>query len=351
MNKFKFILMASIAAILTLSCSFLDDDSKDNSSNSSGNKSSSSKDRPNGGDSSDSNNGSNSSGGTTETYTLEKHEDLIYFRYKGGVSYESCEAGGDLVEYPYERLVFYSIDNNILNWTWTFSYDDDLIVGDTLNFKGTSNNLTGTWTRTKNKNASCELNDEFDFPFIDCKEGYDITKAVFTNDKVTITRDECRTDDAVNGAVDYRGWKTKVVNCNTIEYSKGSNKVTKKFTKNGEEMSYNGSEPCKQPDKPTKQAACAAAYAKYVAEGGDVDEWDSYYYYQNIGDPYYSCLENTLPDDWWGYDEGGYCDYNPDDLDCWGEGSLRKIAAKPAAKALKAKAKTTKFKPLLKKKK
>ncbi|MCL1955979.1 MAG: hypothetical protein FWF63_01530 [Fibromonadales bacterium] len=307
MNKLKFILTAGIAATLTISCSTVDDILNGDSSSSSKVSTttpSSSSGRNN--SSSSSGGSSPSGGGTTETFTLVEREDL-YFKYKGGNAYESCE-GGNIIEHPYEKLVFYSIKNNVLDWTWTYDGYEGLEIGDTLNLKGTSNNLTGTWTRTKNKDASCELNTEFDSPFYSCKEGYDITKAVFNATNVVITRDECLTVSWVNGSVDYQGWKTKVVDCNTLEFSKGSDKITRKLTKTGEEMIYNGSS-CKdiQPNKSQKELACATAWAQYsraIAEGEDDSSLD-YYYYNNISnDEYYPCLRELLPEDWWG-DEGG----------------------------------------------
>ncbi|GBU26218.1 hypothetical protein R83H12_02912 [Fibrobacteria bacterium R8-3-H12] len=49
-----------------------------------------------------------------------------------------------IYEYIEENTVNYSINNNILTWKY-------IRKNDTLNFKGTSNELIGTWTRTKDK--------------------------------------------------------------------------------------------------------------------------------------------------------------------------------------------------------
>jgi len=205
------------------------------------------------------------------------------------------------------------------------------------------------------------LNDEFDSPFIYCRDGYDITKAVITATTVAITRDECETDGTLNGNVDSEGWTTKVVDCNTVEFSKGSDKITRKNTKTGYEWSYKG-KTCKQkaqPDKNTKKAACRAAYLHYMEDVANGEEYYDYgwqyYYYQIYDDVLFDeCIHETLPEDWWPEDwsdEGGdgYCDYYPEE--CYGYlgNGAGKIAAKPVAKALKAKAKTSKLKPLLKK--
>ncbi len=340
MNKFKIILVASIAAALTLSCSILNDESKDDSSssNNSGKKSSSSKDGPSGGDSSDSNNGNNSgSGGATETYTLTE-QDEERFSYFVPYEYSRCEESGlETTKDSIEMSLEYSIDNNIMTWGDESNMWGELI--DTLIFKGSSNELKGTWTRTRNKATSCYLEEYGYEPGMVCKRNYDITKVVFTDSKITFTRDECLTDTRIE--LDYgNGWKDKVVNCNTIEITKGSDKITKKITKTGEETSYKG-QSCKfsEPTKAQKQTACKKAVNEYPGE----DEYGypnyGYAYYDlldKLYESYYDCLADILPED---FLENDYCDYNPDDSDCWGEEG-----------SLKAKAKTSKIKPLLKKK-
>lgn len=310
----KIILTASIAAALTLSCA-LPDESEDDSSSSSGNKSSSSDD---GGD----DNGGSTSG-TTKTYVLsELGEDSFTF----SVPYENvyCEEEGILETEndSYDRTIYYSIDDKILTW----EPESNEYGSDTLLFKGTSSEPTGTWTRAK---SSCLHTDE-DGTWAYCKEDYDITKVVFTSTTVAITNNYCSTDQFINGEVDGEGWKVKIVDCNTREYSKGSNKITWKKTNTSEEVKYNNST-CKysEPSKAKKQTACREAWALYIAYGEDsYMNWVDYYYNLLEGDGFYECLENILPEDWW--PEG---DYEGEDSDYYG-----KIAAKPAAKAkIKAK--------------
>jgi len=347
MNKLKTILAASIAAALTMSCSSVEDILNGDSSSSNGvagvsssetNPSSSS-----GGGNSSSGGGSSSSvggsvGGTTETYTLLGSNES-FFTYEKINDYDSCEEGGILKPGKDTLRIYYSIENNILTWESLWSYDND--INDTLKFNGTSNNLIGIWTRTKDKNASCEKRNEEEYSYMYCKEDYDITKAVITAATVAITRDECLTDTEVNGKVDNEGWRTNVVDCNTVEYTKDSRKITRKLNKKiGDEMSYNG-KPCKvsKPNENTRQSYCDIAWTLYkldMAEGNDGYGLNGYYYNQlDNGDGYYDCLKETLPADWWPVDDGY------DDYDDW-EGA-GKIAAKSVAKA--------KFKPLLKKKK
>jgi hypothetical protein len=329
MNKFKTILTAGLAAaLLTLSCAPAEDEDVDDNNSSN-----------NGGSS-----GSNSGSGG-ETYNLIEQEDE-FFSYFVPYEYDYCEEGGVLktVKDSSERTQYYSIDNKVMTWGDEYDY----MYGDTLIFKGSSNELKGTWTRTRNKDASCHYEAGGYEPGMVCKYDYDITKAVFTDSKVTITRDECITDRYIEEDRG-NGWQDRVVNCSTVEIYKGSDKVTLKITKTTNEMSYNGKPPCKltDPTKAQKQTACKNAWDEYK----DNDEYGYQYgYYTNLEaleEPYYECLVDMLPEDL--LDDGDYpppydiCDYYPDYCE---EG---KIAAKSVAKAKAAK--IANFKPLLKKKK
>jgi len=340
MNKLKFILTASIAAILTLSCGMLEDSKDDKSSDSSGDKVSSSS-KGNGGGSS-----SGSTTGITKTYDLvDKTSDQFTYEEK----YDICTEGKfkpDSSEYTFN----YSIKNNVLS-AYTYSEED------TLNFKGTSNKLVGTWTRTKsscekvvydtycseyNYDACIDLEhicseyDEFDdcidygsyycydeeFYYDDsnclkhdevsynhCKDGYDITKAVVTEENISITRNACPNDVYVNGNDIRNGWKIKVVDCNTYEISKGSDKITVKQDGEAETYTYK-SKSCKYdaPSKDEKAAACASAWDRYQDED----------YMWILRQDFNDCLNDLLPEDYL------YCD----SYDCWAD----KILAKPAAK-------------------
>ncbi|GBU26220.1 hypothetical protein R83H12_02914 [Fibrobacteria bacterium R8-3-H12] len=317
----KIILMAAIAAALTLSCNLPKDEEDDGETNGGVDGSSGSN-----------NKGSSSSkgGGTTETHDLVDLDD-DYFSYLVKGTNDQCEEGGVLesIEWSYENTVYYSIDNNIL--TLKDNYSDE----DTLLFKGTSNDLIGTWTRTKDKAASCkektqrwcreydyETNQCLDYEeetYYSCKENYDITKAVIAETTVQVTRDECRTDEIVNGS-SFEGtdWKEKAIDCNTVEIYKGSEKITWRETRTSEEISYKGKSCKYSPSKSQKEAACREAWNKYH----QTEEYWEDYYWDILYEDYSDCLKRILPAEF--FDDYG------------------KVAAKPAANA-KAKAK---FSPL-----
>jgi len=382
MNKLKTILAASIAATLILSCSnveeiFNGDSSSSNvnatnpSSSSSGNNPSSSGNNPSsssGGNVPSSSSGggdSPSGGGTTETYTLDDYgiddDGDYYFRYLE--PYEYC-SGKSLVSDTWGTYRYYSINNKTMIWGLEGSYKD----GDSLQFKGSSDDLMGAWTR---KRSSCkqQINDE-GRTYMYCKRDYDVTNAVFTNTTVAITREECPTDFEVDGGYPYDGWRLSVVGCNIIEMSKGLDKMTLYVSnaKAGVKWTSSKGGECewKAPTTAQKQALCQKA-----DENNSLD----YIIENEIKGQYYSCLRTILPGEFFG-NGGDYCDINPEECsdggeDCWepdedgdsydwcGYAAKPAIAAKPATsatvtkpatKALKAKAKTAKFTPLLKKK-
>jgi len=336
MNKLKFILTASIAALLTLSCGVLEEINDDKSSNSNGTEESSSSKGTGGGSS------------ATKTYDLvDKTSDSFIYKEK----YDIC-AEGSLDTSSYENYFNYSIKNNVLT-VYTYSEED------TLNFKGTSNKLEGTWTRTKSSckkvvydrwcsaydwsacndlEQMCNEYDEFDDcidygsyycndeEFYDddsnclkytedsynyCKDGYDITNAVVTEKDITITRNVCQNDVYVNGQEIRNGWKIKVVDCNTYEISKGSDKITVKQNGEAETYTYKG-ESCKYdaPSKAQKAAACAKAWDMYEDED----------YMWILRQDFEACKEDLLPEDYL------YCDY------CWADKILAKQAAKDNTK-------------------
>jgi len=267
----------------------------------------------------------------------------------------SCEEGKlTTVKDTSEMDLYYSIDNKILTITQWY---------DTVQFKGSGNELVDTWTRKKgSKDSSCEPEYEGAL-YLYCKNNYDITKAVFTDSKVTITREECYTDKYVNGYVnEWNGYTTNVKDCNTLEYSNGSEKITKTLSKTGEKISYKNKVVCEYaPTKDQQKAACEKAW-----EDRDDDyEWI-------LRKDYINCQNENLPEDFTGYggDEGGdicidedgdscLCDdmcvcYDYEEYEwynyCGYEYAGKPaISAKPLAKAFKAKAKTSKLKPLLKK--
>ena len=330
MNKLKFILTVSIAAALTLSCQLPKDENEDDGDNNGEVKDSSSSKKG-----SSSSGGGTTGGGTTETYTLfDNGGEGEYFSYLIPDYYESCEEGVYKNE-PWGKNQYYSIDNKTMTWgdEW------DIENGYSLLFQGTSNNLIGTWTRKRDKNASCEMSEYEDYMY--CKQDYDIIKAVFTATTVAITREECPTDRVIDGMPYVNDWNLKVVNCNTVEISDGSkDKITRTTNAGGEKITYKGKS-CewKAPTKTQKQTFCRKAME-------EDDASLSYMIEREIMWPYYICQQGILPEEFY----AGYC-WN-EDLNyyvyCDYEG---KISAKPAISAAKAaKPAPVKF-PLLKKKK
>ncbi|MDR3002282.1 MAG: hypothetical protein LBU89_13605 [Fibromonadaceae bacterium] len=246
MNRTKPILVAaiSIAMTLTFSCS-------------------------------DGNGGDSSSGDTfTESLAIKEINDNS-FTY---VSYEEydCRSNGTLEKYEGIREAAYSINNGVLTIKWRERSD-----APEFNFNGNSSSLIGTWTRSKNKAAHCYEDDYYND--YGCHYGYDFTKAVFTQNKVSITRDFCWTDEEEDGKVNSIGWATKVIDCNTVEQKKGNDvvKLNIKFSNNSMKWTatYNGKS-CEasrsEPSVSDMEKACKEAVEK---GGHDYDEyyWDLLY--------------------------------------------------------------------------
>jgi len=365
----RIIITAAIATALIFSSCSTDVDDPPSKKKSSSSGMSSSSGRSSGGGNSSSDDGSSSSrggsnsSGADKTYELADHDDESFTYLEEEREY-SCEENGNLnftIETS-DNTVYYSIEDQIMTW----GNDYNLLEGDTIQLKGSSDELKGTWTRTKSKDNSCTLksDDDYSFSWFECKNYYDITKAVITSSSVTITREVCDTDEAVNDS-EINGWKIKVVDCNTVEYSKGSYKVTEKSTETSEEVRYN-SQTCKLSYAETdKRAACKEAWDIYQEEGADDISYLDYYYRTSIyrkEDAFDDCLKSKLPpeflEDFFDISGGGGDDCEgEDDPDCEDggddSGPAGKIATKSVAKdkaKIKAKVKT-KITPLWKKKK
>jgi hypothetical protein len=280
MNSLKKLVLftASLLLALTFTISCTDDGGGDeNSSSSSANDSSSS---------SSSGTGSTS---VTETYTLYGAYDG-YFTYLQVEENAYCEEGV-LVDYTRPQEVDYSIENNILVLGSYESYYSE------LQFTGTSNELTGTWTRTKDKSASCELLPSYEGgTYWKCKEGWDIVKAEFTASTVKFTREICPADE--EDGTEYKGWLSTVIDCNTIRDSKGAEEITYRvLALSGHEvsswsMTYKGAT-CtfNKPAVSQFENACAQA-------GNDSDSyWESFFrLYDNAYEEYKNCMiENEFP--------------------------------------------------------
>jgi len=279
MTNLKFLLAASIAAALALSCT----DNSDSENEDEGKIQTSSMEGIQ----------------VTEVYTLEK-EDENYFDLSEERPNYTCKEGGILEENleTYAKMIYYSISNNTMIWQQFLWH---LTEFDTLNFKGTSNDLTGTWTRTKNKAASCEYNYLYE-QYI-CKEDWDIIKAVFTDNTASITRETCPTDE-VNSGEDDDGWKVRIIDCFTYEIYKGKDKITMMITVNDNvtemnlEANYKGKS-CKMsvsnPSKARMETLCKEAWDYYE----DEDYYSTLLYNEIYGglNSYQNCLRNIMQKD------------------------------------------------------
>jgi len=258
MNKFKFIIAISIALALTLSCAPADDDANTKPS------------------------------GDVEIYKLIKVTDE-YFTYIKDIKDYSCEEGvlKETEENSHQYTVNYSIKNKTLSWiSWGDESDDE-----PFSFKSTSNELIGTWTKEKgNKDDYCWPSGYGVF----CLEGYDITKAVFTDKTVAITRKYCPTDSYyISPYLAEYGVDVKIVDCNSVELTKGTEKIIHTMTKSGDTYKYKNISCTYEYNLPLskKQAACQEAYAN------DKD-YDSVLHKE-----YYEC-NKSIPDFYSDDDEG-----------------------------------------------
>jgi len=337
----KIVLTAVIAAALTLSCSPAEEEKDDTEGN--------------GGKSSGSNSGGGSNSGTT--YALIESDidgDYAYFTYLIPDAYGTCEEGVYSSE-PWPEKIYYSIDNK--NMTW------GLFPESSIQFKGSSNDLIGTWTRTKSK-SDCEPIEDGDYAFMFCKPNYDVTKAVITDTTIAITSQKCPTDNVIDGSYPAEGWKLKIKDCNTVEYTKGSDKITvTKSNDDGEKVTYKGKSCELVVTKAKKTAACKKAWN----EEGHEAYWSILYrdydkcrediglpeeFFDNGGDGEDVCPDEDGIFDYCDcYDECLCADYGDNSYTNWcdEEGFAAKTAKPASAKIFKAK--TFKLKPLLKKKK
>jgi len=289
MNKLKFLLVASVAAILTLSCA-AEDDETTGSSDSNNTGVSSSSDGSSGGNSSPSDGSFN----TEATYTIYKEDgDDPYFQYDETENEkdEQCLEGefyqGPSMYGPYYSVVGYSISNNILTWTYYPGAYDEVIY-----FNGNSSTLTGTWTRSVNMDVDCE-NDNDGAGYYGCKHDYDIVKAVFSGETVKISRNNCPTKWYNTGDPWGIGWTVEVVDCSTLKIKKGANTVTKKITKTGFTYTF-GTKNCTYQNleffsKKDKEDACKEAYDTF---GEDEEYWDLASDYDIfLNGEYYVCVD------------------------------------------------------------
>jgi hypothetical protein len=235
----------------------------------------------------------------TENYDLEYLQDGSFAYYKLDEWYD-CKEGGNLVKesVEYSEKIIYSINNRVLTWEHEYNWDYD-----TLNFAGTSNNIVGTWTRTKNRNAN--------------KPDWDIVKAELTPSVVKITRELCVTDEQANYG-EWRGWKYTVTSCNTYEMHKGTDRVYIEYARNEDayKATYKG-KTCVD-DRRTvaqRERACKKAWDEYGSTAVDLAD-----YYENfLRSDFKDCMKRS------GFPEELHGDYDDDD-------SIGAVSAKPLPK-------------------
>jgi hypothetical protein len=274
MNKTKSILRLaiSIAIVFTFSCS----------SGSDG-----------GGNNSDDIN-RNGSRKITEVYALKDITDksftFIYIDTIPGSDY--CGVSGILKRKAevYDVTMDYIINNKTL--VWQYGYDDG------LQFRGTSDNLVGTWTRGINKYGDFE----------------NVTKAEFIGNELKVTYDYCAPDRIFfrYGEDRGNGWKIRNVNCETYEIYKGNEAITVKETSSRDVIStlvitYKG-KTCGHPIS-YYENACSEAWKGFLKvtdiAGISADlleelfeiflEQYSYFSKEQDEQEFAECLVNTIP--------------------------------------------------------
>ncbi|MDR0516663.1 MAG: hypothetical protein LBH25_06410 [Fibromonadaceae bacterium] len=235
--------------------------------------------------------GGGGGGPITQTFAIKEinPDDGTFTYIEPDIDYDyRCREGGVLEKdesESYQRSA-YSINGSVLElWMDAYDRDDEDYVDDSLHFNGTSSSIIGTWTRTKNKAASCKN--------YHCKSGYDIVKAEISQNIFKITKNLCATEE-VEGHKDWR-----VINCNTVEMLKGNEKVTLKleWSSKGElvarNYTYNG-KTCKYKRIHTeaeRKKACTEAWTKYKDE-----EYPEEYYWDILGADFEECVKkNNFP--------------------------------------------------------
>jgi hypothetical protein len=238
----------------------------------------------NGDDNDGSGNGNDYSGdpgeGITYTYDIENVTESSFTMVN---KEDRCYENGTWEENAYREEVSYSINDKAL-FLWR------------LEFNGSSSSLIGTWTREP-FSASCEENDYNYY----CEDNNNISKAVFTQDFLTVTA--CRGKIGERDLKDDDGvvvGKIKFIDCGTVEETRGTETVRIKFSGTEIAATYRG-KTCKASMRYSEskmREACTEAYNKALAEGYDgsgyvVEE----YYYEIRAKDIIKCLkDNNFPE-------------------------------------------------------
>jgi len=232
------------------------------------------------GGSSSSSDGSNNIGSDGEGYyTTYSIKNITGSSFTEIDSYYDCNEDGTFEIGTEDEVVSYSITGNTLSLRGR-------------EFTGNSTSLIGTWTRQPYPTCSSRCSSVSD--------GY--SKVVFTQNSITYTNCMGKAGDEF----DMNTYKIKVIDCNTWEYSKESEKVTMKVsgTKGTATykvtITYNG-ETCiyLYPSETQMRSACTEAYNKATAEGytggGDL-VYD--YYRKTIDKDLSKCFEDKGIPQW-----------------------------------------------------
>jgi hypothetical protein len=289
--------------------------------------------------------------GTPDSYTLVSYNSNSFTYNWDSESYRCIDLNGGTLEketYDFTEAMGYSMYYSNGNYILVLGRCNSWSSGmngimnctgfsdtDTIHFKGTSSNLIGTWTRTKDKAASCKMKTEryckdYDSDkceckeykeesWMDCKEYWDYTKLVFTQNTVAITRDYCRTDGMIDEEVRDNGWRYKITGCDTYEMSKGTEKVTVRINKGTNWESWEGTykgKTCKLTETSVSQRAKACSDAwKTGVSGSELEEA----YYDLLDKERFKCLvDNNFPEE--SYKGGGDADDPLPSTPCYNNG-------------------------------
>jgi hypothetical protein len=204
------------------------------------------------------------------------------FTYTTTNEHHVCKEGGTLEKESENETstISYSIDGNTL----FLDIDGN---GKTISFSGNSTDLVGTWTRTRNECEPSPLRPDKEKY---CVDNNSLVKAEFTTNTFEFTYDYCPTEQSVSGFVNENGVKSTVIDCNTLELSKGTDKMTLKFNAKGHfEFTYNG-KTCSQSTYYTETKAEQACKKAWDEHGGE-NPWRQDYYYDYLDEEMNNCLQ------------------------------------------------------------
>ena len=246
---------------------------------------------------SDSGDGGGGGSSAKEVYKVKEITDSYFEVVETETYYVCTETGLKQETEDYTDRIYYSIDNKVL----TLGFWNDA-----LKFTGNSNTIIGTWTRNKNVSQSCK--DQYNYDEYEgyyCDYNYDIVRLKVSETQAEITRDVCEADNVRNGD-ERRGWTVKVINCNTFEVSKGSDKlrISENRSKSNYtfKITYNG-KTCTMTERSSlAESTSACNKARTDCQASEDDYYcikDTYYdYLRDFYRSFWKCVtENNFPMD------------------------------------------------------